>query len=162
MARRSLQDWASIAEIIGAFAIVVSLIYVAYELRENTRALQVASRQTLGAQDQTYFQTSIDPTIVARALDKYRNGEDLSRFEMFQLQERQHLNFRIFEHAYSVYRRGALEPIEWERYERVIQFNVCNNVPAVRMWEHYKRGFDTEFKAIVERLSGDCESRAAK
>ncbi len=35
MPRRTLQDWASIAEIIGAVAIVISLVYVAFEIRER-------------------------------------------------------------------------------------------------------------------------------
>jgi hypothetical protein len=94
--KRSLQDWASIAEIIGAVAIVMSLIYVAYEVRENTRALQATSRQALGDQDLAYFQTLLGPSILARAMDKKRRGEDLTDLEISQLQERQHLNFRFF------------------------------------------------------------------
>lgn len=158
MQHRSLQDWASIAEIVGAAAVVLTLVYVAYELRENTRALEVASRQTLGAHDQTYFLTSIDSAIVASALDKYRSGEELSRIERFQLQERQHLNFRIFEHAFSLYRQGALNEAEWRRYETVIRINKCESEPAQEMWSYYKRGFDPEFREIVDSLPADCGS----
>jgi hypothetical protein len=156
MRRSSLQDWASIAEIIGAIAIVVSLIYVAFEIRENTRALQVTSRQALGDQDLMYFQTGIDSNIMATALDKFKHGEELSRLEMSQLQERQHLNFRIFEHAYSLYRGGALEPLEWERYERIIRDNVCTNEAAQGMWEMYKVRFDTEFRRVVGAAAESC------
>ncbi len=157
MQRRSLQDWASIAEIVGAAAVVVTLIYVAYELRENTRALEVASRQTLGAHDQSYFLTSIDPSIVAVALQKYRNGEDLSALERFQLQERQHLNFRIFEHARSLYRQGALNKAEWQRYETVIAINACEKEPAQEMWAYYKRSFDPDFRKVVDGMAEHCE-----
>jgi len=156
MRRRSLQDWASIAEIIGAIAIVVSLIYVAFELSENTRALQVTSRQALGDQDLMYFQTGIDSQIMATALDKFQHGEELSRLEMSQLQQRQHLNFRIFEHAHSLYRGGALEPLEWERYEQVIRKNICTNEAAQSMWEIYKVTFDTEFRSVVSAAAESC------
>ncbi len=156
MSRRSLQDWASIAEIAGALAIVISLIYVAYELRENTKVLQVTSRQALGDQDLTYFETALDSTIVARALDKYRREEELSNIESSQLRERQHLNFRIFEHAYSLYRIGALETLEWERYERVLRINICGNEPAQEMWGVFRNGFDTEFRSIVEIARDAC------
>ena len=157
MTKRSLQDWASIAEIIGAIAIVLSLVYVAYELRENTRALQATSRQALGDQDLTYFQTLLDPSILARAMDKRRRGEELSDLEISQLQERQHLNFRIFEHAYSQYRRGALEDREWERYQRVVSINVCTNEMAKGMWPRYENGFDPEFREVVALAEAACK-----
>jgi len=156
MARRSLQDWASIAEIIGAVAIVISLAYVAYELRENTRAIQVTSRQSLGDQDLMFFQTALDSDITAMALDKQRNGEELSRLEMSQLLERQHLNFRIFENAFSLFRRDALEQVEWERYERVVRINICEDEAAQGMWEIYQTGFDTEFKNVVQAVAETC------
>ena len=65
----SLQDWASLAEIVGAIAIVVSLVYVATEVRENTKALNATSRQSLGDNDLTYFSTAIDTSVVAVAKD---------------------------------------------------------------------------------------------
>jgi len=154
--KRSLQDWASIAEIIGAVAIVLSLIYVAYELRENTRALQATSRQALGDQDLAFFQTLLDPSILAGAYDKKRRGEDLSDLEISQLQERQHLNFRIFEHAYSLYRMDALEDREWERYERVVSINICTNEIAKGMWPRYEKGFDPEFREVVDSAMDEC------
>lgn len=70
MAYRNLENWARIAEIVGAFAIVVSLVYVALELRESNRILQVSSRQVLSEQDLKFYETAIDPQVVAEALSK--------------------------------------------------------------------------------------------
>ena len=156
MARRTLQDWASISEMAGALAIVISLIYVAYELRENTRAMQVTSRQTLSNQDLTYFQSGMDSTVIARALSKIRNGEDLTNLEIAQLEARQHLNFRIFEHAFSLRRSNALNSLEWERYENVIQRQICGNPLAQSMWSRQKKSFDNEFLGYVETQRQDC------
>ena len=150
MVRRSLQDWASISEMVGALAIVITLIYVAYELRENTRAMQVTSRQALSNQDLTYFQTGLDSAVIARAMSKYRNGEDLTDLEIAQLEERQHLNFRVFEHAFSLRRSDALDSLEWKRYENVIRLKICGNRFAQSMWSRGKKGFDNEFMGYVE------------
>ena len=157
MTKRSLQDWASIAEIIGAVAIVMSLIYVAYEVGENTRALQATSRQALGDQDLAFFQTLVDSYILERAMDKKRRCEDLTDLEISQLQERQHLNFRIFENAYSQYRIGALEDREWERYQRVVSINMCTNEMAKGMWPRYENGFDPEFREVVSLAEAACK-----
>ena len=43
MAKLTLSSWASIAEIVSAVAVVLSLIYVATEMRGNTRAVEAAT-----------------------------------------------------------------------------------------------------------------------
>jgi hypothetical protein len=154
----SLQDWASLAEIVGAVAIVVSLVYVATEIRENTKALNATSRQSLGDNDLTYFSTAIDSTIVAVAKDKFFRGEEITSLEMSQLKERQHLNFRIFENAYSQYRLGAVEEKEWDRYSRIISLNICDYLPARLMWAEVRTGFETEFMAVVDEIGDSCEA----
>ena len=127
MANRDLESWARIAEIAGAFAIVISLVYVALELRESNRILQVNSRQALSEQDLRYYESAIDPQIIARATDKRQRGEELSPIETSQLTIRQGLNFRIFEHAFFLYNNDALDDREWARYQRIIRNNICNN-----------------------------------
>ena len=42
-----MSDLANLAEIVGAVAIVISLIYVGQELRANTAAVQAASLQSI-------------------------------------------------------------------------------------------------------------------
>ena len=39
----SIQEWAAIGEIVSAIAIVLSLIYVSVQLRQNTRATRVVT-----------------------------------------------------------------------------------------------------------------------
>lgn len=34
----SIQEWAAIAEIVGALAVVASLVYLAVQIRQNTRS----------------------------------------------------------------------------------------------------------------------------
>ena len=41
----SIQDWAAIGEMVGAIAVVVSLIYVGVQLRQNTLATRVITSQ---------------------------------------------------------------------------------------------------------------------
>ena len=43
MRKLSLSEWASVAEIIGAITIVVSLLFLVHEVNQNTKALQVAN-----------------------------------------------------------------------------------------------------------------------
>jgi len=156
MPNRNLEDWARIAEIAGAFSIVVSLVYVALELSESNRILQVSSRQALSEQDLRFYETAIDPQVIARAENKRRLGEALSPLEESQLTQRQGLNFRIFEHAYSLYRNDAIDDREWERYRRIIRNNICGNPYAQAMWSNAGMGWDPTFKEIVDSEAKLC------
>ena len=49
--KAKLQEFALIAEIVGAIAVVISLIYVGLGVRQNTDAIQVANHQALVALD---------------------------------------------------------------------------------------------------------------
>ena len=156
MGHRTLQDWASIAEIAGGIAIVISLIYVGFELRENTRAIQAQTRQAFSAQDLTFFETALDQTVVARAVAKRQAGEALSHLEQSQLATRQHLNFRIFEHAYYQYQKGTLEEGEWDRYARIIILVICTNKPAQSMWSKRKESFQPDYRRVVDETIEKC------
>jgi len=46
---QKLSDWASMAEIASAIAVVVTLVLVLVELRENTEAVRAAARQSIAA-----------------------------------------------------------------------------------------------------------------
>jgi hypothetical protein len=43
--KRSLQDWASIAEILGAAAVVVSLLFVGFQISDGNRETRAATAQ---------------------------------------------------------------------------------------------------------------------
>jgi len=158
MTRRTLQDWASIAEIVGAFAIVISLAYVAYEIRENTRALEATSRQSLADQDLEFIGSALDSSVVAVAYAKYWAGQELSNLEMSQLIEREHLNFRIFENAFYQYSIGAIAESEWQRYVQIIDVVICDGMkdPATQMWQRYGPSFTPDFRIVVDETVGDC------
>jgi hypothetical protein len=43
---KSIQEWAALAEIIGAVAVVASLIYLAIQVRQNTHELSMSLKST--------------------------------------------------------------------------------------------------------------------
>ena len=154
MAHLSLQDWANIAQVVGGLAVIVSLAYVAYELRQNTVARETGARQQFGSLDLAYLAASLDPAVVARALAKQEQGEQLSSLEFSQLRHRQHVNFRVFENAHYQYKRGALDEGEWTRYREIIRVVICNDEPARSMWNDF--WFAAEFRAVVDEIRAGC------
>jgi hypothetical protein len=145
-----LEKWALISEIVSAAAVVIALIFLILGLRDNTRALEAATRQGFAAQDQVYLATVLDPSVLAQATAKRESGQTLSDLEASQLVHRQHLNFRVFEHAYYQYQRRSLEEREWKRYEEIIDIVLSDEEAARRMWEVFRTGFTEEFRQLVD------------
>ena len=52
---QKLSDWASIAEIIGALAIVISLIYVGVQVNDSTRAVRSATASDAAALSMAWY-----------------------------------------------------------------------------------------------------------
>jgi len=153
-------DLGAIGELVGAIASIVLLVYIAIQIRHsskmlelNTRATEAATRQAFTAQDQAYLCSALDPSVLAVAVSKLEAGEELSRLELSQLVGRQHVNFRVFESAFSQYRRGVLDQAEWERYRRIIAFLMRADPPSRRMWSGMRALFHPDFIAEVDGLA---------
>lgn len=144
-----INKWLTLTANIG---VIVSLLFLAYEINQSTKATIAAASQGLTDQSLTYFQVQLDSDVVSEAVYKQRQGTELSSYESHQLDLLQHLNFRLFENAFLQYKRGFYEEREWERYRRIIAGNMANNPSAVQMWERTKGGWTDEFAAEVESL----------
>jgi len=157
----TIQDLGALGELLGAIASVVLLIYIAVQIRQNskllehnTKATETSTRQAFSSQDQAYLCSSLDPSVLAVAVAKLERGEDLSELELSQLIARQHVNFRVFESAFSQFTRGVLTEPEWDRYRRIIAFLMRGDRPAQEMWIGLKEVFSSDFVAEVDGLGG--------
>ncbi len=135
MSKKRLSDWALIAELVGAGAVILSLFYLAYEVNQNSKITEATMRATLASQDIDFLSLRIDPAVLAIAKTKKRLGEPLSPFEYDQLEFEQGVNFRIFEHSFYQYEKGTLELSEWKRHEEIALRHLSTNEHAQSMWE---------------------------
>ena len=155
MAKPILSQLSDLSQIVSALAVVASLVYVGFEIRQNTDASRAATRQAIAETDFEYVGATLDPLLLVEAEAKYEGGTDLTLAERFILRERQHLNFRIFENAYYQYRAGLLEPQTWERYRWIISRLLAVNDAANAMWERFGPSFDESFKAEVAAIRAE-------
>jgi len=164
----TFEDLGALGELLGAIASIVLLVYIAIQIRHsskmlelNTRATEAATRQAFTAQDQTYLSSALDPSVLAVAVSKLEAGEKLSPLEHSQLIGRQHVNFRVFESAFSQYGRGVLDQAEWERYRRIIAFLMRADEPTRQMWSGMRALFHPDFVAEVDGLAESDTTGAA-
>lgn len=155
MNKIKLSDWANIAEICAAIAVVISLIFVGLQLQSSTDATEAATREAINRKDLAFLSLAIDPSVLARADTKRRNGEELSLLEVDQLVAQQYINFASFDYSYSEFRRGAQGLDEWLRHRNIIQSVIESSPYAKNMWERKQKTFTPEFQELVNSFLSD-------
>jgi len=84
MTNLRLTDWASIAEVVGAFSVVISLIYVGIQVRDNTEEVRAANRQQLIGRAHSAISRAATSPELAAAIAKLTNSEMLTPTEKVQ------------------------------------------------------------------------------
>ena len=120
----NLSDWANLAEIGAAIGVIVSLIFVGMELRNNTAATEAATREAVDQKDIQFLSLRIDSSVLARAHAKLESVDVLSRLEESQLVHQEYVSFVSFEDSYYQFRKGVLQETEWLRHRYIIRMQI--------------------------------------
>jgi len=141
----------AMGEIVGAAAVVASLVYLAVQIRNQNRESRMSAMHdiSVGYRDGLAGMAEGDMAdLFAKAIDDY---ESLTRPEMLRLIAAASRQYRVWEEAYLLYESGYLEKRTWETMLR--QFNGYNSVrPFYEVWAIRKQYFDNEFREFVDSL----------
>src|SRR5688572_17223676 len=120
-----LVNWdalAALGEIIGALGVIISVSYLAIQIREGTKATRLAALQSMSRDIDGVLKTIIDSPGVAefylRGINAYDSleGADAPRFN--SLMER---FFRVYENAFYRHAARQLEPTAWHGMDSQIR-----------------------------------------
>lgn len=114
MKKLELSEWASIAEVISAIAVVASLIYVGYEIHRNTKVSLASNRQAVAARAQELALFSADIGINRLIFGVNGDAVELTEVEQNHLTAYVGALLRSVEEAYLLYRDGLLDEGYWE------------------------------------------------
>jgi hypothetical protein len=123
----------AIGQLVGALAVVISLIYLANEVRNNAHATRhAAMRATLDSFNRLAQQLTQDPDLAGlfyRGCDDFESleGVDRARFGWFM-----HQMFRNMEDVYHQHLKGHLDPHLWRGLEVIMRD--LNTPPGVQAW----------------------------
>lgn len=146
----------AIAEIIGAAAVVVTLAYLAVQVRQNTRMNASAIRQSFYDYTARQMLHGTDSPEFGVLLDKAgMTDTELSNDERIQILRFFQAVFVGYQGAYFQYRHNALHADDWATCRALLRsFWLLPGAETSRQWEQFKAGgfFDEEFVAEVEKL----------
>lgn len=141
----------AIAESVGAFGVIATLIYLAIQIRSNTQENRLAATADISHEYNTFLQHITGDVELSRlwriAVDG--NAHDLTEDERSRaILVMGNIN-RILENAYMQYLAGRMESTSWHGYERLLLRGV--NASIYPMYWQLRKGMHTEkYGELVE------------
>ena len=147
-----LSDLASIAEIIGAFAVVISLIYVGVQVNDSVSAVRSASANDANVAVQNwYLQIGSDAQTSNIFYDGLTSEESLPTHDEFQFLMMFHGAFLAFQNSYLIAAEGTIDVELLNGLTGAIV--LVKDLPGMRRyWRQRKSTFHSEFASYVDDL----------
>jgi hypothetical protein len=131
MKRLALSEWSSIAEIVGAIAVVVSLLFVTFSINKNTAMLETnAEREFLDAWRTTVQMPFYTNERLAEIQLKVHTGEQLAPVEAKMWENFLRALFDTWFEYYSAHGRGQVSDQAWEEM----------NAAILTLWDRERMG----------------------
>jgi hypothetical protein len=146
----NLNDLANLGQIIGALAVVISLFYVASQIRQNTNAVRSATAQTVHEHfAKWYHLVAADDElaqIVAKGLRDYGSLSEKERVRFIAA----FMSFLSYsQNAFLKWREGLLASPLWMGWQHVIM-NLVGAPGGKAFWKDRAYMFGDEFRQYIE------------
>jgi len=142
----------AISELVAAIAVIVSLWYLAVQLKQSTELAKAGLEVQLGMVWADMHDIVIQTPNLAKAYDLAENNwsemsdEDVRAYLWFVAK-----SFHILQGMFRQHRRGMLAVEVWEPYDRYI-VGVLRIEAVMGWWQSDGSLMSTEFQSYVEKL----------
>lgn len=152
--KSKLSDLASLAEIIGAFAVVVSLIYVGIQVNDSNRAIRSAAVNDANVSVQSWYLEIGASDYAYQWYDTLMSEEAESPQEEFRFMMSFHGVYLGFQNSYLMVEEGTLDP--------ELVDGLTNAVVAVKDTPGFKRYWRQRRGMLHPRFVQYVEAQVAK
>jgi hypothetical protein len=138
------------AQLIASLGVIISLFYLAAQVRQNTRSARAIVVDSLArSMHDLAFEIAQNDELLKLAttsLQDWNSGTELerARFASFMLGY-----FKLFENAWFQMRKGTLERDQWEGYDAFLR-SVWMHPPVKIWWSMRRTFFAPGFRQYVE------------
>ncbi len=146
----TIQDWGAIGEIVGGVAVVVTLIYLAFQIRQNTRAIRLSASHAASVGIRDMYALVAEQTDLSEAIHKgSKDPSSISGAEKMRYWGFLGFWLYAFENAYIQLTEDALDPRHWSGMKRMmIDYT---SVPGFRdYWPNRRHWFSEDFQHFME------------
>lgn len=140
----------AIGEILGAAGVIITLIYLARQVRQNTRATRLSTSHSIASAARDWNRPLLaDPELAWTFQVGTEDPSMLDERERARFIELCFSLFRMFEDAHYQWQKGALDSDVWHGYEAL--YAAYAKAPGFQAyWEKRKQTFRPEFQAFID------------
>jgi hypothetical protein len=147
----------AVAELAAAIGVIVSLLYLATQIRQNTRSLRaVALDSSADRFAEELRAVALNPDLAELLEVGHRDYTSLEGTQRRRYRALTLVHFRQYETIFLKYREGLIPPAQWEGFANSLEY--ANRRPGIQQcWKENRANFGAEFRSLVdesvERLS---------
>ena len=147
----ALEDLGNIGEFVAAVGVIVSLIYLAVQIRQNTKAVKVAAYQeTVSASRELNLAVLTDPKLAELALRddaiEAATGDDRRRISLLTNVFLQNFQSQFFQNQ-----QGLLEDHIWSASRETLR-RLAHRPGFADWWQRTGFSYSSHFRKLVDEL----------
>jgi hypothetical protein len=146
----SIQDWGAIGEIVGAIGVLISLFYLAMQIRRNTHAISSNTHQSIIQQQTDVFSLTLsNPELDDLMYRGELNPDSLTDIEIRKFERLCFMHINLWESIYLNYKKGLMEEKlfqAWDEGARVL----FDHSGYRSFWRNNHMAYQSEFRNHVE------------
>ena len=147
----NLNTITALAEVLSAIGVIVSLFYLAIQIRINNKEARMAAMHEIAEGFRNSLSTFTNAEMTGVATRGNEDFDALSDAEIMQLIAGYQIMFRVWEEAFVENNAGRLDPVVWDvitsEYASFLSSPSFN-----RIWVMRRDFFSTEFQTFVDKL----------
>ena len=152
----TIQDLGAIGELVGGIAVVVTLIYLATQIKQNTKVHASLIRQNFYDAQQRQILHAVESTEFNELINRsWSTDESLTGGEQTQIWRHMQGVLIGYQGAFEQYKSGALPEEDWALVRLILRsFWLLDGKGKSDAWEQMSRGgfFNQDFLEEVESL----------
>jgi hypothetical protein len=147
----TLEQYASVGQIVAALAVVISLIYLARQVRQNTAMMRVAAAGERVQRD-TDMATSISDSqefaeLWVRAGSAFDTLSDVEKTRVIFFERRAIVHTH---NMFTLRQRGLLSDSDWKELQWILKSLGGQRKSFKACWALFKDSYDEPFRRFVE------------
>jgi hypothetical protein len=148
----TIQELGSIGEFVGALAVLLSLVYLAYQIRQNTRSVRASTHHTTAHAAYGIQHLIAESETVARIwLTGAREPQKLTREERARFDAIMRSFFMWYEDTYFQYRNSMIGRDVWEARQESMMGHL-RDAGILSWWSKNSHIFTESFVSYVGQL----------
>ncbi len=153
LSKERLEYYAMIAEIIGAVAVVVSVIYLAIQIQENTNELQNQGYYNALMMGQRPIEIEVsDPEMSSLVLRGHADPSLLSPAEWERFSKHQFMHINSWEYMYYSHDARSIPATLWIGADAFYRGLIAKHYGLRQFWEEYQEAYAEPFNSYVDGI----------